>query len=103
MIRSTLKTLSLEAFAPALGVCVVLYFAYHMIQGDHGIRAFLDYQYRVSLAREELKAIREQRIKLEHRVSLLRSDNLDPDLLEERARLVLGYSKGNEIAILTSR
>lgn len=101
-IKHRITTLSPSALMPALGVCVVLYFAYHMIQGDHGIRALLDYQYRINLAQAELEAIRQKRMKLEHRVSLLRSDNLDPDLLEERARIVLGYSHKNEIALLVS-
>jgi cell division protein FtsB len=85
---------------PVLGVCVVLYFAYHAIQGDRGIRALLDYENRVEKTELQLKKIRQERKRLEHRVSLLRSDHLDPDLLEERVRAVLNYALPNEYAII---
>lgn len=85
---------------PVLGVCVVLYFAYHAIQGESGIRALLDYKAQVEKTELQLERIRTKRKKLEHRVSLLRSDNLDPDLLEERARYVLNLAQHDEIAIM---
>ncbi len=85
---------------PVLGVCVVLYFAYHAIQGDRGIRALLDYENRVEKTELQLKKIRQERKRLEHRVSLLRPEHLDPDLLEERARAVLNYALPNEYAII---
>lgn len=85
---------------PVLGVCVVLYFAYHAVQGDRGIRSLLDYKSQVEKTQLQLDRIRSKREKLEHRVSLLRSDNLDPDLLEERARYVLNLAHPDEIAII---
>jgi len=87
-------------FLPVLGVCVVLYFAYHAVQGDRGIRSLLDYESKVQETTLQLKRIRFERQKLEHRVSLLRSDNLDPDLLEERVRAVLNLAYPNEVAII---
>lgn len=90
-------------FLPVIGVCVVLYFAYHAVQGDRGIRALLDYQHRIEKTKVQLAQIRQERIRLEHRVSLLRSDSLDPDLLEERARAVLNFAHPKEIAIIVKR
>lgn len=85
---------------PVLGVCVVLYFAYHAVQGDRGIRALLDYENQVEITKAQLAEVKAEREQLEHRVSLLRSDNLDPDLLEERARAVLNFAHPNEFAIM---
>jgi len=98
--RTSLSKIQPGVFLPVLGVCVVLYFAYHAVQGDRGIRALLDYQHRVEKTKIQLAKIKTERIRLEHRVSLLRSDNLDPDLLEERARAVLNFAHPNEIAII---
>lgn len=92
--------IQLGVFLPVLGVCVVLYFAYHAVQGESGMRSLLDYEYKVEQTTLQLAKIRSQRQKLEHRVSLLRSPNLDPDLLEERARAVLNFAYPNEIAII---
>jgi cell division protein FtsB len=85
---------------PVLGVCVVLYFAYHAVQGDRGIRSLLDYQTKVEQTHLQLAKIRTERKDLEHRVFLLRPDSLDPDLLEERARAVLNFADPNEIAVI---
>ncbi len=87
-------------FLPVIGVCLVLYFAFYFVQGDRGIRALLDYRHQVEKTRLQLAQIKAKRERLEHRVSLLRSDSLDPDLLEERARAVLNLSQPDEIAIL---
>jgi len=87
-------------FLPVLGVCVVLNFAYHFVQGDGGIRALLDYQNRIEKTQLQLDQIRAERQQLEHRVYLLRSDSLDPDMLEERARAVLNFAAPNEFAIV---
>ena len=39
----------------------------------------------------ELERVTAERKQWEHRVSLLRADKLDPDLLDERARAMLNY------------
>ncbi len=98
--HTTLSKIQPGVFLPVLGVCVVLYFAYHAVQGDSGIRSLFDYQYRVEKTKRQLAQIRSERIRLEHRVSLLRPESLDPDLLEERARAVLNIAHPNEIAII---
>lgn len=98
--RTILSKFQPGVFLPVLGVCVVLNFAYHFVQGDGGIRALLDYQNRIEKTRTQLAQIRAEREQLEHRVYLLRSDSLDPDLLEERARAVLNFAHPNEIAII---
>lgn len=89
-----------EVFLPVLGVCVVLYFAYHAVQGERGVRVLLDYESQVEKAKVQLAQIQAEREKLEHRVSLLRRSSLDPDLLEERARAVLNLAHPDEIVII---
>ncbi|SCA55060.1 putative Septum formation initiator [Candidatus Terasakiella magnetica] len=99
-LRNILTKFQPGVFLPVLGVFVVLYFAYYFVQGDGGIRALLDYEARVEKTKVQLAKVKAKRERLEHRVSLLRSDSLDPDLLEERARAVLNFAHPNEIAII---
>ncbi|WP_206201963.1 septum formation initiator family protein [Terasakiella sp. SH-1] len=99
-LRTVFSSIQPGVFLPVLGVCVVLYFAYHFVQGDGGIRALLDYQARVEKTKAQLAKVKAKRERLEHRVYLLRSDSLDPDLLEERARAVLNFAHPDEIAII---
>jgi cell division protein FtsB len=42
-----------------------------------------------------------QRAELERKVKLLRPDSLDPDMLEERAREVLNYTREDEVVVMT--
>jgi len=85
---------------PVLGICAVAYFAYHAVQGDRGLIAWVSLKQRVEASRAELDGITAQRKILEHRVSRLYPESLDPDLLDERARLMLNYGHATDIVIL---
>ncbi|OYW27964.1 MAG: septum formation initiator, partial [Caulobacter sp. 12-67-6] len=52
---------------------------------------------------KELKKIRAERMDLEARARLLRSGSLSADLLEERARSLLGYADPKDYVIRTKR
>lgn len=84
-----------------LGACLVLYFLYHTIQGEHGWLAAMRLEHKVKEAETTLDALEAERGALEHRVKLMRKDSLDIDLLDEKARATLNYTKPNEIVILT--
>lgn len=95
-----LKRLVGDAVAPAIGFCVVGYFAYHSIQGDRGLVAWLRLNEQIETARAELSGLEAERRALERRVALLRPASLDRDLLDEQARVVLNYVRPGEIVIL---
>jgi cell division protein FtsB len=44
----------------------------------------------------ELDTVRAERLHIEHRVNLMRSDSLDLDLLDEQVRKILGYASPEE-------
>ena len=66
-----------------------------MINGDRGIIAYFKLSSELKNHYNELEMIRAERLNLEHRANLLKNDSLDPDLLEENAKLY-GYAKPNE-------
>ena len=86
---------------PVLGICAVAYFAYHAIHGDRGLIARRDLNQKVEIARGVLAGIEARRRALAHRVELLSPGSLDPDMLEERARLMLNYGFADDTVILT--
>lgn len=85
---------------PFLGACAAAYFAYHTVQGDRGLMAWWQLRHDIVEAEETLRRVQGQRIIMEHRAALLRPDGLDPDILEERARLMLGVGHQDERLIL---
>ena len=73
---------------PTLGALVVGYFVLNAFQGDRGILAWLQIHQNVIRAEAIHAKTRVERQRLRHRTALLKPDNLDPDLLDERARIL---------------
>jgi len=88
---------------PVLGICAVGYFAYHVVHGDRGLIAWWSIKQRVVAANEAATQTRDERLGLEKRVRLLNPGSLDPDMLEERAMLMLNYGYKDDIVILQER
>ncbi len=76
------------------------YFGYHAVQGDRGVLARIRLDQDLAEVRQVRATLGAERARLEHRVALLRPDNLDPDLLEERAREVLNFGYPEDFVIL---
>ena len=100
VVVAELKKRARHVAAPVLGACLMGYFGYHLVQGDRGVLAWLRLTNELREAQAESAAVREQRDALERRVSLLRPDSLDRDLLDERARATLNVALPNEIILL---
>ena len=71
-LLTELKRRAGDAVAPAIGFCVVGYFAYHSFQGDRGLVAWMRLNEQIETARAELSGLEAERRSLERRVSLAR-------------------------------
>ncbi len=89
--NNDLKRRLRQVMVPFFGAAAFAYFGYHAVQGDRGLVAWWKLRYELEKAESELSDVSAQRDALEHRVSLLRPESLDPDMLEERARMMLGF------------
>jgi len=97
---SELRLRARHIVGPVLGICAIGYFAFHAIQGDRGLLALRQLSQRVEMARLEHATIKARRMLLEHKVQLLNPNTLDPDMLDERARIMLNYGFEDEIVII---
>lgn len=88
-----------HVLGPLIGLCAVVYFAYHTVEGDRGVLAWIRLKNELLEAELQLAKVTEERQSLEHRVLLLRPDHLDPDMLEERARIMLNMGRDNEVVV----
>jgi len=84
---------------PAVLVAVLGYFAYHLVNGDLGMRAREVIAGEKAALQAEYAALVTEREHLEARVKLLRPEAIDADLADERARLQLGYAHPDEIVV----
>jgi cell division protein FtsB len=87
---------------PVLGIALTGYFAYHLVEGDRGLNAWLRLNREIRTASANLDAVRAQRAALDLKVSELRPDHVDPDLLDERVRAILNLVSPDEIVIMRS-
>jgi cell division protein FtsB len=102
-IWDEVKRRAKDVIGPVLGFCVVGYFAYHSVEGDRGLVAYLRLNEQIVLAKAQLAEVAAERKALEQRVSLLRPNRLDPDMLDERARLLLNLARPDEVVIPDAR
>lgn len=85
-----------HVISATLFVLLFIYFCYHAISGDRGLLAFVRANRQVETLKKEADAVRAERLQLEHRVSLLKPNSLDLDMLDEQARKLLGYATKDE-------
>jgi cell division protein FtsB len=94
--RTILTALALYCFAALF----IGYFAMNAFSGDHGLRAQQDLDQQMASMRDQLVQLKAERAVWERRVSLLRSDRIDPDMLDERARALIGYADPRDLELL---
>ncbi len=86
-----------------LGIGLCFYFSYHLVAGQRSYIRYLALQQNIQTLQVENHKLREEREALETRVAMLRPASINKDLLEERARIVLGFRQKDEMDILYSR
>lgn len=99
-LKDELRRRTRDAIGPVLGFCIVGYFVYHSLEGDRGLFALVRLSEQIQDSRAQLEELSAERKALERRVGNLRSEHLDPDMLDERARLILNLGRPDEIVIL---
>jgi len=89
-------------FAPLVAVALISYFSYHLINGDRGLLAYRDLTQALAQAERIKSATGTERAILERRVSLLRPESLDLDMLEERSRVILDLAAPGDIVLFNN-
>ena len=77
----------------------IAYFGYHALTGEQGVLNWLVVEAEIREAETELAVATAERELLEETAARLRSDSLDLDYLEERARDVLNVAHPREFSV----
>jgi cell division protein FtsB len=98
-LRSFLNALALYTITALL----IGYFGVNAYTGEHGLIAKRDLDQDIAQLTLELEAVKAERAVWQRRVSLLKSNNIDPDLLDERARLLLDDADPRDLTLMLKR
>ena len=98
----------LRAFFTALALYTgaalfIGYFGVNAYTGNRGLRAKQDLDQQYAMLNEELSELRAERAEWQRRVALLKAESIDPDMLDERARVMLGYLDRRELTLILKR
>lgn len=97
---ASFKHRMMQMLGPLMAFCLVIYFGYHLVNGDRGWFALKRLETRLEKAETEFASLSHKRLSLERDVVMLRSGSLDRDLLDERLRDVLGFSRTDDLIII---
>jgi len=105
MVARMVTRTRLRAVLTALGLytaaaLIIGYFGLSAYTGAHGLKAKQDLAQNQATLIRDIEHARAERKDWEHRVSLLRGDNLDPDMLDERARAKLNYLHPRDLTLI---
>ncbi|MCX7352525.1 MAG: septum formation initiator family protein [Proteobacteria bacterium] len=84
---------------PVVIVAMMVYFTYHIFQGQRGVLAWIRLDKKLKEEETTLNALTQEKEQLEREAYLLRPDSLDVDLLEEKARQALNFAHPNEVVV----
>jgi cell division protein FtsB len=93
--RTVLNALALYTIA----ALVIGYFGVNAYSGNRGLRAKQDLDQQIAELSAELDALKAERANWERRVSLLKPESIDPDMLDERTRVLLNYADPRELTL----
>ncbi len=85
---------------PAISLCVIyIYIGVHLLGSNEGIFGWIESRDNIESLRQDLHSKQVQSETLKDYADQLRSNQLNPDLLDELARRQLGVSHPNEFVI----
>lgn len=85
---------------PVLFLLIASYIVYHILSGHRSVFVYLDKKAAIEKKLSELREIREKADALSNKIRRLQDHAIDPDLLEEEARLVLGESETQDMVLV---
>lgn len=97
--RARLKSFLTGVALYTMAAAMIGYFGVNAYTGRYGLTAQQELDQEIVALTAELARLKQERAMNERRVSLLRSDRVDPDMLDERARFQLDYVNPHDLVL----
>ena len=103
VIRPRLRSFFAALGLYALAAMLIGYFGLNAYTGDHGLRAREELDRQITALNKQLDEAAAERDLWERRVKLLKSESIDPDMLDERARVLLDYVDPRDLILIQKK
>jgi cell division protein FtsB len=101
-VTGELKRRVRSMIAPSIFLAITAYFAWNATQGDRGLVATAERQNLLHQVTDELTKAKAERDALQIRVNGLQNRHLDPDTLNEQARVMLDMGDPADVVVKLS-
>ena len=88
-----------RAVPASVVLCLLIYAAYHLVQGDRGLLAHARWDAKVQQLALDVEAAAARRQDLENRAAALDVRGIDRDVLDQRARHVLEFAHPRDVVL----
>src|SRR4030088_734484 len=95
--RARLKSLLTGLALYTMAAAMVGYFGVNAYTGKYGLNARQELDQEIVALTSEFARLKRERAEGEQRLSVRRSDRVDPDMLDERARYQLDYANPRDL------
>ncbi len=100
VVRRRLRAVLIPLCAYALATGLVYYFLHNARIGNRGFDAKQILKIQIYETHQVLDQVRAESKEWDRRLALLRADQVDRDLLEERGRILLGRVHKNDVVVV---
>jgi cell division protein FtsB len=98
--RRRLRTILNALLLYALAALLIGYFGVNAYSGNRGLKAKEDIDRQMASMNADLQRLKLEHAQWERRIALLKSEDIDPDMLDERARALLDYADPNDLTMM---
>jgi len=102
MIKKIIEKIRNTPSIILLFILLLSYFVFHFIEGNRGLISYFEVTSELKEKKSDLKKLELEATTLENKVNLLRDGNIDPDMLEERAKSQLKIYAKDEFIIVNN-
>lgn len=89
-----------QHFAAIVGLCLCFYFCYHLVLGERSYLRLLSLNNIIATTQTDLQTLQDSQTQLAKKVVMMRPGQVNADMLEEQAKLILGYRYAGENDVL---
>ena len=100
VVRTRFRSLLIPAFFYVASAMVASYFGWHAINGQRGLKTRVEFARQAGELQAELDGLRAERARWAQKITLVRGETMDRDILDEQAHGTLGRAHKNELMVL---